>query len=182
MTTYIALLRGINVGGHNRLPMKALVAALTPLGYTNVRTCIQSGNIRFDTPETDPAVLAETIRNIIHIEFGLSPFIKVIKSIAFQKIITQNPFPVTESELEGRALHVFFMDRSPDWVDAAKLDALKQSSERWQIMGEALYLYVREGFHKSKLALRLESILGVAVTARNWRTVLAIRQLYKESV
>jgi uncharacterized protein (DUF1697 family) len=163
MTTYIALLRGVNVGGHNRLPMKVLVSTLTPLGYTNVRTYIQSGNIRFDTRETEPAVLAETIRNIIHTEFGLSPFIKVIKSNDFQKIVTQNPFPGVEVELEGRSLHVFFMDRSPDRVDAAKLDELKQSYERWQIVGKALYLYVGEGFHKSQLALRLESILRIYI-------------------
>lgn len=190
--TWIALLRGVNVGGKNRLPMKELVVEIETLGFTDVKTYVQSGNVVFrgSAAETGPgapsvgeiaASIALSIATCIKNKFGFQPGVIVIGKQELAVAAASNPFPDAEKELEGRALHLYFLDIStkdvPPKLDARSLDAVKRPSERWQVIGSVFYLHAPEGFGNSKLAARAERCLGVPATARNWRTVCEVLKL-----
>lgn len=180
LATWIVLLRGINVGGNNKLPMKELGALLETLQFSNIKTYIQSGNVVLLGPAGDPAKLAATIAAAIEETFDFKPAVVAIRIEDFAKAAEANPFPEAEQEQEGKTLHLFFLDEAAKKnlrIDAACLDAVKSSSERWQVIGPVFYLHTPEGFGKSKLAAKAERCLGVPTTARNWRTVCALLAL-----
>jgi uncharacterized protein (DUF1697 family) len=177
MKTWIVLLRGVNVGGNNRLPMKALAAELESLGFSDVRTYIQSGNVVFRGPGQKPDALAAKIRGAILGKFGFEPAVLAIEAVDFAAAAAANPFPESTSEMEGRTVHLFFLDQVPKEVPRDRLDAVRVASERWQLKGKVLYLHAPEGFGNSKLATQAERILGVPATARNWRTVCALLEM-----
>jgi uncharacterized protein (DUF1697 family) len=177
MQTWIALLRGVNVGGKNKLPMKELVALLETLGLSEVRTYIQSGNAIFRGPAGSPSALADSIGSAIREKFGFQPGVIVIRQEDFAKAAAVNPFPEAEKELDGRTLHLFFLGHGLKKVDAECLDAVKRTTERWRVIGPVFYLHAPEGFGDSKLAAKAERCLGVPATARNWRTVSELLKL-----
>ena len=119
MNTYIALLRGINVGGNNKLPMRELVSLLEGLGLQNVKTYIQSGNIVFQSEQADPAQLSKAITGAIRQGHGFAPYALILDSQALQAAMAANPFP--EGEAEPKSLHLFFMDASPQTLIPARL-------------------------------------------------------------
>lgn len=168
--TWIVLLRGINVGGKNKLPMKELVALLETLGFVDIKTYIQSGNVVFRGPKGTPSRLAGTISSAIEETFDFRPNVIALAKEDFEKAAA-NPFPEAETAQDGKTLHAFFLEEAPRKVDAACLDAVKIPSERWRVIGSVFYLRAPEGFGTSKLATKAERCLGVAATARNWRTV-----------
>jgi uncharacterized protein (DUF1697 family) len=175
MKTWIALFRGINVGGNNKLPMKELAALLEGLGLSGVRTYIQSGNVVFRSSKGTAAKWSEEIRRAVAERFGFSPWVLVMDAAALRKIATANPFP--QAEADHKTLHLFFMAGAPGSADRAGLDALKSPTEAWAIIGPVLYLHAPEGIGRSKLAARAERLLGVETTARNWRTVREVLAL-----
>jgi uncharacterized protein (DUF1697 family) len=178
MTTYIALLRGINVGGNNLVPMKALAQALARGGLTDVRTYIQSGNIVFQTGAARLASLSGTIQDIIEDEFGFRPGIMVLAAKDLDRVIAGNPFP--KAAADPRTLHVSFLQSVPTKPDVKALEALKKANERFVLKGNAFYLHAPDGIGQSKLAARVEKALGVAGTSRNWRTVLQLQAMARE--
>ncbi|PRC92885.1 DUF1697 domain-containing protein [Solimicrobium silvestre] len=180
MKTWIALLRGINVGGRNKLPMKALAAELESLGLSDIKTYIQSGNVVFRGSDTRARNIATSIGAAIHAKFGFEPPVIVISDKDLADAITANPFPESTTEKEGRTLHFFFLDKAPSNIDHDRLESVRRPSERWQVKGTVLYLHTPEGFGDSKLAVQIERIFGVTATARNWRTVCALRDLSVE--
>ena len=181
MKTWIALLRGVNVGGKNKLPMKALAAELATLGLSDIRTYIQSGNVIFRSPDTRvAAILAAEISAAIKTKFGFEPHVIVISAKELADSVTANPFPELSPNADGKALHFFFLLEAPRNFDQDRLAAVRRQSERWQIEGRVLYLHTPEGFGNSKLAAQIERILGVTSTARNWSTVCALLDLVKD--
>ena len=106
MNSYVALLRGINVGGRNLLPMQALRALLEELGLHNVKTYIQSGNVVFQSGEANLAALATRISEQIEASHGFAPHVLLLPAADLQQAIAANPFP--EAESEPKSLHVGF--------------------------------------------------------------------------
>ena len=177
MKTHIALLRGINVGGKNNLPMKELVAILEDLGSRNVQTYIQSGNAVFENKENDPTRLSTKIRSQIKQRRGFEPYVLVLEREDIERAIRQNPF--SEAETDPQTLHVGFLASAPEKANLKALESLKRDRERFHLIGKAFYLHAPEGIGRSKLAANVEKVLGVPMTDRNWRTVCKVWEMAK---
>jgi uncharacterized protein (DUF1697 family) len=161
------LLRGINVGGKARLPMAELRAALGELGYEDVQTYIQSGNIALDGPKTPDAKLAATVEAAIKARFGLGVPVVVRTHDELQAIVAANPF--AEHLDEPAKVGVGFAP--------AKLSTtvrpVQGSVDEFVIRGREVYVYCPHGFGRSKLP-NFEARSGPPVTVRNWNTVLKL--------
>lgn len=169
MKTYIALFRGINVGGKNVLPMKDLVAILKDIGARNGKTYIQSGNAVFQSEETDASLLSHAISAAIRKNHGFEPHVILLDSEEAEKAVGSNPFP--EAESEPKTLHLLFLASVPKNPDLDALEAIKGGRERFVLKDSFLYLHTPDGIGRSRLAANAEKLLGVPATGRNWRTV-----------
>ena len=175
MNTYIALFRGINVGGHHKLPMRELVEILTGLDMHNIETYIQTGNVVFESQETNVALLTDSIPAAIRKSHGFAPSVILLGVAEFEKAIAANPYPDAVSE--PKTLHLYFLESEPNNPDLEKLEDLKLNNEEFTLVGKVFYLHAPDGIGRSKLAGQVENALGVAVTARNWRTVEKLMSL-----
>ena len=176
MATWIALLRGVG-GGIRPLPMRELVKALEGIGLKDVRTYIQSGNVIFSSAKS-AARLAGEIESCIENKFGFHSRTFVLSVDELRRAAAGNPFPKADDE--PKTLHLFFLAQP---AKAAQLDAmneLKSKSEQFELTSKVLYFYAPEGFGISKLAVKVDRLLGVNTTARNWRTVGKLLELAKE--
>ena len=178
MTTYVALLRGINVGGKNRLPMSELKAHLEHAGFQSVRTYIQSGNIVFEHPSDTLASLADGIADVIESAQGFRPSVVVLDRKALKVAVARNPYSGDEG-LE-KTLHLYFLSERPCAPDFESMDVIKGTTESYRLIDAVFYLHTPDGFGRSKLAQRVEKLLGVNATARNWRTVHKVMELATE--
>jgi uncharacterized protein (DUF1697 family) len=178
MNIFIALLRGINVGGNNILPMRELVRVLDDLGLSRIKTYIQSGNVVFQTEQEDIEQLAQDISAAIGKSHGFTPHVLLLDRQEFRAAVAANPFP--EGEREPKTLHLFFLDAVPSNPDWETLANLKAESERYRLINRVFYLYAPDGIGRSKLAEKAERALRVAVTARNWRTVSKVMAMALE--
>ncbi len=178
METYIALFRGINVGGTGLLPMKELAVILQGLGCRDVRTYIQSGNAVFASAQQDADRLAGAIAAEINLRRGFEPHILLLPRAEFEQAIAATPFP--EGEKEPQTLHLGFLISVPQKPDLPAIEKLRAASERCQLIGRVFYLHAPEGIGRSKLAAASEKLLGVAMTDRNWRTVQALAAMARE--
>lgn len=178
MNTYIALLRGINVGGHNKLPMRELRAVLEDLGLHNVKTYIQSGNVVFQSEREDAPALSDELTAAIQQSHGFAPAVLLLDKKTFRAAMDANPFP--EAQTEPKSLHLFFLSGAPDDPDWDALESLKKENERYQLIGKVFYLHAPDGIGRSKLAERFGRGWDVTVTARNWRTVEKIMSMVEE--
>jgi uncharacterized protein (DUF1697 family) len=177
--TWIALLRGINVGGKNLLPMKLLVAILEELGGSHVKTYIQSGNAVFRSTERNASAFAETISREIESRQGFGPQVMLMTLKDIENAIVANPFP--EAEGEPKSLHLFFLADTADSPNLDGLEKLRADSERFKLVRKVFYLHAPNGVGRSKLAANAERLIGVPVTARNWRSIQKIVELARET-
>jgi uncharacterized protein (DUF1697 family) len=175
MKIYIALFRGINVGGKNTLPMKELVSLLEDLGTRNAKTYIQSGNAVFVSPERDALRLSNKIRSEIKKRRGFEPHVLLLELEDIERAMRNNPFP--EAASDPKALHAGFLASIPEKPNLKALESLKSASERFQLIDKVFYLHAPEGIGRSKLAANVERLLGVPMTDRNWRTVCSIWEM-----
>jgi uncharacterized protein (DUF1697 family) len=173
VNTYIALFRGINVGGSHILPMKKLAGLLQDMGHKNVRTYIQSGNVIFETGKNQRQQIAKQIGAKILEVHGFEPKVLLLSVPEFRNAVANNPY---ETE-NGKALHFFFLESEPENPDLDGLTAIKSGSEEFSLRQNVFYLYAPDGIGRSKLAAKAEKNLGVPVTARNWNTVSKIQKL-----
>jgi uncharacterized protein (DUF1697 family) len=178
MITYIALFRGINVGGKSSLPMQELVPLLRALGARNVKTYIRSGNAVFQHQDKDRLRLASGINAAIRERFGFEPHVLLLDPEELEQAIVGNPFP--EAQSEPSTLHVGFLASAPPNPDLESLASLKKQSERFLLKDALLYLHAPEGVGRSKLAANAERLLGVSMTDRNWRTILKLRDMAED--
>lgn len=169
MATWIGLLRGINVGGKNILPMKELKQLLESLELTNVRTYIQSGNVVFDTRARSSRSLSKTIEDQIESRYGFRPQVLLLEKKDLENSVDSNPFP--DAIAEPKSLSFFFLANVPEQPDLAAINDARMPSEHYQLRDRVFYLYAPDGFGRSKLAAKVEKFLGVPATARNYRTV-----------
>lgn len=175
MSTWLALFRGINVGGKNKIPMALLRAALEEIECRNVRTYIQSGNVVFDSDLQSKPNLTERILDAVESQFGFRPQVLLLTTAEFQDALAGNPFPHACSN--PKSLHFFFLATEPESPDLERMDSIALPSESHRLIGTVFYLHAPDGFARSKLAARAEQTLGVAATARNYNTVLKISGL-----
>ena len=178
MKTYIALFRGINVGGTNVLPMKDLVALLENIGSQNVKTYIQSGNAVLQNREENASLLSNKIRATIKKSHGFEPQVLLLEPEDMERAIESNPFP--EAESKPKTLHVHFLASMPKNPDLGGLKSIKSDRERFVLKDGVFYLHAPDGIGRSKLAANAEKLLGVAITARNWRTVCRVMAMAKQ--
>lgn len=178
MKTYITLLRGINVGGNNILPMKDLVALLEKVGAHRVKTYIQSGNAVFLHNTENASQLSSKISAAIKESHGFEPRVFLLDLVEMEQAMAANPFP--EAESEPKALHLYFLAAAPQNPDLKMLESLRQDNEQFKLVDKLFYLYAPDGIGRSKLAARVEKALGVAVTARSWRTVCEIMVMARQ--
>jgi uncharacterized protein (DUF1697 family) len=178
MKTYIALFRGINVGGKNVLPMRELVALLENIGSQNVKTYIQSGNAVFQNKEENTSLLSNKISTEIKKCHGFEPRVLLLEPEEIARVIESNPFP--EAESEPKTLHVFFPGSAPKNPDLNALESIKSDRERFALKDGVFYLHAPDGIGRSKLAANAERLLGVAMTGRNWRTVCKVMAMARQ--
>ncbi len=169
METWIALLRGINVGGNNLLPMAKLKVDLESLNLKNVRTYIQSGNVVFESAVKTPPLLASKIARKIEQQYGFRPHLLILKREDLLMAIESNPFPAAVSD--PKTLHFFFFAEPASAPDMESLDNAKKPTEQYKLSGRVFYLHAPDGIARSKLAANAEKYLGVIATGRNFRTV-----------
>jgi uncharacterized protein (DUF1697 family) len=174
-TTWLALLRGINVVGKNKVPMKALASAFETAGFRAVRTYIQSGNIVFRSSSANPRTLAKRIERLVEQNFDCTPAVMVIGKAELAAALAANPFP--EAQHNHKSLHLYFLASRPQSPDIDSLARVDAGREAFELKGGVFYLWTPDGFADSVLRSRVERYLGVAATARNWRTVNELLKL-----
>lgn len=168
MKQYVVLFRGINVGGHNKLPMKPLVSVLEGAGFSQVNYYIQSGNVVLSA-ESEPT---QVIKNLVKAHFSLSPQMMVLTTDNFSSVARHNPY----QQEEGKLVHCFICNEIP-MLDIAKVEKYQIDSEQYTLVNNALYLFAPEGIGRSKFATNMESCLGVSATARNLNTMNKICEM-----
>ena len=176
MKTWVALLRGINVVGRRTLLMKDLAAIFERGGFESVRTYIQSGNVVFESARGSARTLAAEIGELILKKSGFRPHVIVLSVAELERAVRGNPFP--QADADHRSLHLFFLSARPARPDLDSLARLKAGREAFELKGAVFYLYTPHGFPQCALHDKVERFLGVAATARNWRTA---RQLHSMS-
>jgi len=174
MTVYVALLRGINVGGYNKLPMQDLRDILAALGCENIKTYIQSGNAVFRSAD-ERVHLSNKIRAAVDEKFGFTPTVQLLTIDDYQSILSANPFP--EAVEDPKSLHVSFLSETPIDPDLKSLHALRSPTENYELLANAFFLHAPDGIGRSKLAAKVEKCLGVQATGRNWRTAMKLAEL-----
>ncbi|MEU7486426.1 DUF1697 domain-containing protein [Streptomyces sp. NPDC042319] len=176
MPRQVALLRGINVGGHKKFPMAQQRALMAELGFRDVTVLLQTGNIVFADPGTPPEKTARTLEDGFAAALGFSVPVMVRTCDDIAAAVAANPFP--EAAAEPKTLHLTFLSEPP--ADTAPLDALDPAGyapDTFRLAGRDLYLWCPGGIGRSQLAAAVTAAsvkLGVTATARNWNTVLKI--------
>ena len=178
MTVYVAMLRGVNVGG-NSLKMDWLRQACENLGWQNVRTYVQSGNIVFSS-RASAAKLAQTLKETIDAQTRL-PVTVVLRSAAdMKRIVADNPF-LKQKGIDVAKLHVTFLDKAPIKPALDRLDALAGTRDQYRLKGSELYLNCPINYGETKLSNgAIEKVLGVGATTRNLKTVTTLHQMAAE--
>jgi uncharacterized protein (DUF1697 family) len=162
--TWIALLRGINVGGHRKLPMADLRALCTELGWGNPRTYIQSGNLAIDTDDTD---VAARLKAGIHARWGYDVPVVLRTVPELQTACAATPY----ADQPEKARAIVFLNAPPDTDRVQAASPPLGTGEQWRVIGRDLHLLYPNGQARTKMTLPwFETHLGVTGTARNWRT------------
>lgn len=176
MNVLIALLRGINVGGRNKLPMKELVSVLESLGCSGVRTYLQSGNAVFLGDRGAGTDFATAIGGAVAARHGFEPNVLVLDREDLERAVLGNPYDTSV----GKALHFFFLVEAPPEPDLAAMEGARSPTEEFTLTDDVFYLHAPDGIGCSKLAGAVERHLGVACTGRNWNTVEKLAEMAAE--
>lgn len=177
MNTYISLLRGINVSGKNSIKMDALKNSFAQLGFQDIKTYIQSGNIIFRYKKQEPQELAARIKEQIQYDFSFDVPVQVFGLDKFKQLVAGNPF-AAESSKDISFMHVTLLAAAPESPDISAIETKKAAGEEIVISGDAVYLYCPSGYGRTKLNNNfLESKLKVSATTRNWKTTLKLLEL-----
>jgi uncharacterized protein (DUF1697 family) len=173
---WVALLRAVNLGARNKVPMAQLRTRLESAGYENVRTYVASGNVLLDGPRS-PSALSAEIERLIAEAFGVATTVMLRRPQELAAMIAAHPFGSDVSET-----HVAFLAARPAKAAAARLDAVDPGADLAVLAGADLYLRLPRGVHGSRLSVaRIEKLLDVRATLRNWRTVVALADLANEA-
>ena len=172
VATYVAFLRGVNLGPNNKIPMPALRAMAEDLGYTDVATYINSGNLIISSTKKAATVERE-ISNGIKDTFGRPIDVTVRTPAQLKKILAENPYP----DGNPSQVTVAFLTKPPPANAKEKVAAVATDSEPFEFAGQDVYVNYSHGMGKSKLAEKFSAIIGVSSTVRNIRTVQKVLAL-----
>jgi uncharacterized protein (DUF1697 family) len=176
MKPIVVLLRGVNVGGKTKVPMPKLKSLLEGLGFEQVVTYIQSGNVVLTTKGGGAKDVARRIERAIADTFSVDARVLIRTPAELQRIADRNPFLGDESDLTK--LHVVFLRDAPAKGKGARLDPERSPPDRFHLRGRELYLHLPNGAGRSKLTIDyFERVLRVDATARNWKTLLKLVEL-----
>ena len=179
MPVLISMLRGVNLGAHNRIKMDELRALYESLKFEGPKTYVQSGNVVFRTKETNVEKVAKKIRTGIEKKFGFSPEVIVRSTDEMRKAIAATPF--AGRDLEPSKILVTFLAAEPGPEALAKMSDLKKYPEELHLRGRELFIYFPNGAGKSKLPWsQVERLVKVTGTARNWNSVVALLKMGEE--
>lgn len=168
MQSYISMLRGINVGGYNKIGMERLRESYHSLGLESVQTYLQSGNVTFQCSESEEDVLIAQIENKIKSEFGFRIIVFLRTEKEFEKLITCFPF----LDKDPNKLHVTFLLREPKSLPSEEMNKYRGRGEEFLLAGREIYLYCPNGYGRTKLSNNFfERKLALEATTRNWNTV-----------
>jgi uncharacterized protein (DUF1697 family) len=177
MTTFVALFRGINVGGRGRVGMNRLIELCESMGFTKVRTYLQSGNVVFDFPKNDPVHISELIGEQISQIFAFPVEVILRNSIEFRQVIRHNPF-LKENWVDNDTLYITFLSEHPREVLNDFLKSGEEGLDKYILVGKEVYLSCPNGYGRTKFSNSFfEKKLGVAATTRNWKTINALADL-----
>jgi uncharacterized protein (DUF1697 family) len=175
-TKHVALLRGINVGGNNLVPMKRLAEVLTASGCADVQTYIQSGNIVFSRGRHPEARLSGLISKVIADEFDVQVPVVLRTANDLRSVVRTNPY--LKSGADPAFLHVAFLADEPTHTAAAALDPMRSVPDAFELRGRDIYLHLPNGVARTKLTnAYFDTKLGTTSTLRNWRTVLKLLEM-----
>jgi uncharacterized protein (DUF1697 family) len=172
--TWVALLRGVNVGGRARLAMSDLRAVVESLGGRDVATYVQSGNVVFRSRHADEAAVQKALEDGLAADLALPVAVVVRSAPELARIAGANPYAAHESD--PTKLHVVFFAREPGPRAAKALEARAQPPEAATVSGREAYLHLPGGIGRSKLGAAVGTVLETPATARNWRTVTALAE------
>lgn len=170
MTVVICMLRGVNLGGHNRIGMDALREICLSLKLRSPQTYIQSGNVVFGTAERDPGKLVPRIESCIEKQLGFRPSVILRTASEMREVVARNPF-ATRPGLDPSKLNVSFLAEAPSAEIRDRLLAITVGPEELRHSGRELYIYFPDGMGRSKLPPALDRTLKAPATVRNWNTV-----------
>ncbi len=180
MPAYIAMLRGINVSGHKTIKMEHLRELCGHLGFRNVETYVQSGNIVFQTPIENPGALSKRIGETILQSFGFDAPVIVRTSKQMRNVIANNPF-LKEKDVDSSKLHVTFLSETAQKDSLTKLETLSTGPDRLYTARQEIYVYCPDGYGRSKLSnSAIEKALSVRATTRNWKTTNTLFEMVSE--
>lgn len=175
MSVFVALYRGINVGGKNSVKMEALRALHARLGHGDVRSYIQSGNVVFSAAGAADAIL-ETVAAAFAREFGFAPKVMVLGHKRFRAIVEGNPYAAAAIE-NPKAVHAAICEGKPSARGLEELLKKTGGSEAFLVGAAVVYLHAPGGLGTSKFAAGMERAAGVPMTVRNWRSVQALADM-----
>ena len=185
MPTHVALLRGINLGGHKKVAMADLRELVSSLGHADVATYIQSGNVVFSAEQSDTAALAAALEEAIAETIGVQARVVVLSREELDQVIRDNPY---SDEPNPRAVHAVFLSGQPGpevaerIADAQQQVAQKGSRDTAEVIGRTIFLHTPDGYGRSDLAAEIVKLGqrktdSVAGTARNWATVTKLAEM-----
>ena len=178
MPKHVALLRGINVGGKNKLPMRELAAMFTAAGCTDVTTYIQSGNVVFSASPAVAKTVAAFVVKRIEKDHGLRVPVLLRSAVELERVMRENPFLAAGAAPDK--LHVMFLADAPKRAAVSALDANRSPPDAFEVVGREVYLHCPEGFGRTKLTnAYFDAKLATTSTVRNWRTVLTLGEMVR---
>jgi uncharacterized protein (DUF1697 family) len=180
MPQKIAILRGINVGGKRKLPMADLRALFEKMGFLNILTYIQSGNVLFDVEgDSDDSELSKRIEKEIKNEFGYDVPVIIRTAFDLEKVIKHNPF--YNEGIDISSLHLTFLNEGPAMENIRETESYQSDPDRFALVGKEVFIYCEGKYHETKLSNTFfEKKLKVRATTRNWKTVLALYELSRK--
>ena len=176
MNKYIILLRGINVGGHNKLPMQKLRDLLTENGYTDVKTYIQTGNVFLSSSKTKITAVTLHITTLIEAKFNYQLTVLGLTWGDIDNCIQKNPYLKVEEDF--KKIHVIFLNKIPETKLVEAIKDFKSNNDSFTVFDKFIYIHYPDNSRNSKLSLAFfEKKLHVKASARNWKTVLKLHEL-----
>lgn len=174
------MLRAVNLGPHNRIKMDVLRKLYESLGFQDVRTYVQSGNVVFRAEARGLAQIATGIEEAIQREFGFRPAVLLRTVGELRKAIAQNPFSKRRG-IEPSRLLITFLAKEPEPTACERIRAIKAEPEEIHLRGRELYIYYPNGMARPKVPwTTVEKILQVSGTGRNWNSVTKLLEIAEE--
>ena len=180
MPVMICMLRGVNVGGHNKISMEALRGLCASLKLRDSRTYVQSGNVVFRTDLRDQSRLCKSLESAIEKKLGFRPAVLLRTTAGLRTVVANNPF-ASRKDIEPAKLLVSFLADAPSAQARKDLLGIQADPEEVRIAGRELYIYFPDGMGRSNFPwARLDKVLKTHNTGRNWNTVMKLLEIAEE--